>query len=181
MTEKAFDAAGFVQFDLASGTIENPIHERLALIPFELFTAIPATDALKQAAHAWGKSRGRVFKVMEGSGALTMTVLAQHLQGEIAMMGAGSAGIEVWGDALLVRIEGKMATSKAVAKVIEGFTAGYFSAIASEPFDGISDSPDDAHLIVFLGNPEAIIAIRKHMMNDVPLLDAVTQLIKEVA
>ena len=181
MTENAFDAKGFVQIDLKSGTIQNPSQKDMALIPFELFEAVPASEALKQAAFKWGESRGTVFSKIESSGSLSMEVLAQHLQGEVALIGAGNTSVDVSGDALLVLICGPSVSYPSVGTVLEGFIAGYLSTVASQAFDGVSFFDDNNKRTVFVGNPDAVNTIRKHMANNMSFTDALAQLVKEVA
>ena len=181
MTQKAFDAAGFIQVDLKAGAILTPGAKNMALVPFDLFDAIAATDALKQAALEWGEARGRVFSQIPEHKDMGMEVLAQHLQGEIALIGAGSTRFEVIGDALLVHVSCSTGTPDALAKILEGYIAGYLSAVAGMAFYSFASKDESRELSVFVGNSAAVNTVKQQVTEGVSFLDAITQYIEEVA
>jgi len=181
MTEKSFDAAGFVQIDLKSGTIRTPGDTTMALIPVDLFAAIPATDELKEGARIFGNNRGKIFRQNQVLSSASMAVLAQHLQGEIALIGAGNTSIDVFGDALIVKIHGPMTGYRSAAVLLEGFVAGYISAVSESEFNAISSQMNGSGLGIFVGNPDAVKVIYNALSASVPLMDAILRLKREVA
>lgn len=181
MTEKSFDAAGFVRIDLNSGTIQTPGNTTMALIPVDLFAAIPATDELKEGARIFGNNRGKIFRQNQVLSSASMTVLAEHLQGEIALIGAGKTSIDVLGDALIVKVHGQMTGHRSAAVLLEGFVAGYISAISESEFNAVSSQENGSGVRIFVGNPDAVKVVYNALSDTVPLAEAVLRLKREVA
>ena len=59
MKSEVFDAAGFVEFDLTSGTISSAQSSGLALVPPEVLAVLEPGDRLDEAARTWGAEHGR--------------------------------------------------------------------------------------------------------------------------
>jgi len=130
MTQPAFDAAGFARFDLDKGTISSPAQDDLALVPTKLLAALEPSNDIRDAARAWGVSRGRLLTdaLKGGSKQPGVQTLADHLAGAIATAGLGKATVEIRSDALLVRLEGLPSNSTAgMTSILEEFIGGYLS------------------------------------------------------
>ncbi|MBN2527333.1 MAG: hypothetical protein JXR76_13140 [Deltaproteobacteria bacterium] len=181
MTEKAFDAAGYIQINLKSGTIQNRMEKNMALIPLELFKAIPASEDVRSMAWGWGKERGSVFKDTMDIAQISMDVLSEHMQGEIALIGAGSTEIDVYGDAFMLQITGNTFMPDSFGFMLEGYVAGYISAVSSAHFDAVSKPDASNRLTIFLGNSEAVKKVKELLQKKATIADAVAQLHREVA
>lgn len=159
MSHPAFDAAGFVKFDLASGTIRSPGDELLALVPADVVSMLEPSEDLDIAARSWGALHGRrLAEVLTGSeDPSTMDLLAQYLGGSLTTAGLGRLAIEIRGDALLFRLSvGDRGPSSAGRRaLLAGFLAGYLESVGPGAFGVVHLDGDEASDLFWAGNPDA--------------------------
>lgn len=184
MIDNAFDAAGFIKVDLETGTISSPLQTPLALVPLSVLQTLTPTSAGKDASVNWGKERGEVLASTLNVEIATMDVLAQHVQGEIALMGMGRASIDVFGDALLIKITGgtpAAAASPVVSAILEGFSAGYISAVSKKEFDALTIEHGADVRVLFVGHVDTTARVKSLLAAGIAPLVALEKLHKEVA
>jgi hypothetical protein len=138
MSHPAFDAAGFVTFDLEKGSIRSPGDEPLTLLPVGLVSLLEPSDELEQSARAWGEVHGkRLADALGGSDEpASVNLLADYLGGSLTVTGLGRIGIEIRGDALMFRIAAQDAPAGSAGRLalITGFLGGYLSALGPNEF-----------------------------------------------
>jgi hypothetical protein len=180
MDQSAFDAKGFIEFDLSSGTICSAGKERLALIPLEVLAELEPKDALLQAARSWGRVHGERFKdsLSDQSGPAGMETLADHLGGTAAALGMGRLSVEIVGDALLFRSKshGTSSVNKGQNALMGGFLAGYLNGFAGHPFDVEPLGADGEDLVFLAGNSSAVNRVRLWREQGMALLAAIARL-----
>jgi hypothetical protein len=110
MDTSTFDPTGAVVFDLDRGQVSLEGGGALLLIPAELMASVCGqleAGVVRQLGVALGKQagsrvRGRLAQVVAPS----VELIVDHLGGELSLGGLGTLGIERWGQALVVRLEG---------------------------------------------------------------------------
>jgi hypothetical protein len=163
MTDIAFDAANYAEFDIPKGKIISK-KAPLVLLPLEMLAHMEPDEGLAKESAKWGKSHAQaLFEVMRAQDDLSMDSLASHLHGAIALSGLGRATVELWSDALLVKVDtsvdSKISSSHKV--LIEGFVSGYISGLSQKPFDAKIVEETGSVLILFVGNTAALAFINQ--------------------
>lgn len=174
MSYPAFDAAGAVQFDLDSGTIRSTTDERLALLPVELLSLLEPGDDLHRAAREWGASHGRRLAALIAAGddPTSLDLLADHLGGTLTVAGLGRFTVEIRGDALLLRISNRSASSGGRTALLTGFLAGYLSELDPSGFEVLPLSSDADGELFWAGNPTAMKQVIEWLEQGVAPLEA---------
>ena len=162
MSNPAFDAAGFLHFDLENGTIRSPGDEQLALLPVELISNLAPNDKLPGASRKWGELHGKRLadhlNLKDSKETAGIDVLASYLSGSLAVAGLGQVSLEIRSDALLfcVAKSKDSALSPCLKTLLCGFFAGYISVlIPAYSFDVIFLAEQNNGSLFFAGNPQA--------------------------
>jgi hypothetical protein len=110
MDTSTFDPTGAVAFDLDRGQVTLEGGGALLLMPADLMTTVCGqlqAGVVRQLGAALGKRAGtRVRTRLAQVVAPSVELMVDQLGGELALGGFGTLGIERWGQALVVRIEG---------------------------------------------------------------------------
>ena len=184
MSQPIFDAARFVEFDLEKGTISSTGSEKLALVPIEALAAIVPSEDLARAARKWGGLHGARLRALqaEAKESLGMESLAEHLGGTLATLGMGRIGVEIRGDALAFKAEGQAGgLASGAGALLEGFLAGYLSALGSREFEVIHLGASRGGEIFFAGNKAAAERVRWWIGEGIGPLAAIERLAEGIA
>lgn len=180
MSHPAFDAAGFVKFDLDKGTIRSAGDDALALVPAEVVSLLEPGDDLDRAARNWGANHGmRLAEVLAVTEApSTMDLLAEYLGGSLTTAGLGRVEIQIRGDALLLRVEaGSVAAPSAGRRaLIAGFIAGYLEVLGPAPFGVVHFDGDQTSDVFWAGNPDAARQVQSWLEQGIDPLAALDRL-----
>jgi hypothetical protein len=166
MSQTAFDASGFVRFDLASGRIRSAADETLALVPRRLLDLLAPGGTLVAAARDWGRVHGeRLAAAARKPGdPAPIEALADALGGVLAVAGLGRVTVETRGDALLFRAVtpgGSPESGAAPTRdLLAGFIAGFLTAIGPAGFDVLPLSGTADEQLLWAGNPTAVARVR---------------------
>jgi len=186
MTDPVFDAAGYIKFDLDTGTIRSADDQGLAVVPLDLIASLQPGDALGQASRKWGEAAGEKLAVLslESDEPLGPEALAEHLAGSLAMAGFGRARVNIRSGALLLELETqceKEARPGLVA-VVGGYLSGYFSSMISpDVFEAIAIEEGDDTITFWAGNPIAVEKVRGMIDEGASPLEALDRLAREGA
>ena len=167
MEKPLFDATSFVEIDLTQGSISSAGKDQLALVPTKVLRALEPSDALASAASDWGHAHGRrlVARVDLDADNTSLEALASHLGGTLAAFGMGRLSVEIRGSALLFRAQGGGEPSLAdgMSALLEGFLAGYLSALGTQPFAAVhlGKDNDPGCRLFWAGNPDAAKEVRR--------------------
>lgn len=104
-----FNPSGSVSFDLVRGRVECGGDH--VLIPADALVDLcraAGDEALSDFGRRLGTAVGRRIadRLGDGASAATMEEVLDHLGGELAVLGLGSLGLERWGRALVLSIDG---------------------------------------------------------------------------
>lgn len=166
MDKPVFNATSFVDINLATGAITSSADDRLALVPKGILKALKPGDDLARAAFQWGKQHGQQLAKHASTG-LGMEALASFLSGTIAAFGMGRLRIEIRNNALLFRARGvgdgdvEATLTLGESELLEGFLAGYLSALGEQPFCVIHVGEENGDQLFFAGNPTVVGEVRK--------------------
>jgi hypothetical protein len=126
MAQGQFDPAREVKFDLGRGQVTISGRASCLLVPrdalLELLSAA-GQDAARNFGQQLGIELGRRLAERLGSdvGRVSVESFVEQLGGELAMVGLGALGVERWGHALVVTIDGVPSAAAAlVSAVISG-------------------------------------------------------------
>jgi hypothetical protein len=166
MNQTAFDASGFVRFDLASGRIRSAADETLALLPRRLLGLLAPGGQLVAAARDWGRIHGERLApaARDPREPAPIEALAEALGGVLAVAGLGRATVETRGDALLFRVtepSGSLEAESAVNRdLLAGFVGGFLTAIDPAGFDVLPLSGTAGEHLLWAGSPAAVARVR---------------------
>lgn len=165
MEKTVFDAASFVEIDLTQGAISSAAQDRLALVPTQILRALEPGDALDEAALEWGKTHGRLLaeQIDIDTETTSLELLASHLGGTLAAFGMGRMSLEIQGAALMFRTAGRDGAppAKGVCALLEGFLAGYLSALGERLFSVVYLGLDGEDGLFWAGNPALSDEVRR--------------------
>jgi hypothetical protein len=111
MSQRSFDPKHAVEFDLSKGEVKLVGASQRVLVPASALAALMAAapaEAVRELGKAWGMEAGQRLRARVG-GELRQASLDQmveELGGELALSGLGSLGIERWGRALVITVDG---------------------------------------------------------------------------
>lgn len=182
MTQSAFDATGFLRFDLANGSIRSREDEQLALVPVDLLDALEPGEQTRRRSVAFGKTHGKRFaeiiaRLTEPPG---VEVLAEYIGGLTAVFGLGRSAVEIRGNAILFRLTSGREMSAGVVTLLTGFLAGFMSEIEPETaFDILHMQVDDDGDLFWAGNPKAIDRVKDLLTDGVKPMEALWLLSEE--
>jgi hypothetical protein len=180
MSHPAFDAAGFVKFDLESGSIRSPGDESLALVPVDVVSMLEPSADLDRAARSWGEIHGkRLADVLAQSDSpSTVDLLTDYLGGSLTVVGLGRIHIEIRGDALMFRVksdDGSPGTAGRRA-LLAGFLAGYLGALGPAGFGVVHVDSDEGGDLFWAGSPQAAQRVQTWLMEGMAPMTALDRL-----
>lgn len=181
MAQNSFDAAGFIQVELQTGTIHAPQDMEMTLLPMDVVDFLSPTPGAVEAAKKWGRQRGDVFLSKVDVIACDMEVFSQHVQGELALIGVGRASIDVYGDALLFKLQHKRPISELALALIEGFLSGFLCVIQSQVFEVAALQNIAGETLLIAGNETALAQVATWVQQGDEPMNAVKRLHQEVA
>jgi hypothetical protein len=121
-----FNPSGSVSFDLARGRVDcGGDHVLIAADALVDLCRAAGDEAVSDFGRRLGTALGRRMaeRLGDGASSASMEVVLDHLGGELAMMGLGSLGLERWGRALVLTLDGGpfgQQLDKLLASVLEG-------------------------------------------------------------
>ncbi|HUT78685.1 MAG TPA: hypothetical protein VM285_13405 [Polyangia bacterium] len=169
MSQTAFDASGFVRFDLASGRIRSAANETLALVPWRLLDLLAPGGQLVAVARDWGRIHGErlAAAARDSQEPAPIEALADALGGVLAVAGLGRVTVETRGDALLFRAVspgGSLEYGSAPTRdLLVGFVAGFLTAIDPAGFDVLPLPGTAGEQLLWAGSPPAVARVRAWM------------------
>jgi len=127
MDTSTFDPSEAVVFDLNRGQVTLEGAGQVLLLGADVVAAACAqldANVVRQLGIALGKQAGtRVRARLATLGAPSLEVMVEQLAGEVSLRGFGALGIERWGQALVIRIEGQPLAAQG-QELIGGFIEG---------------------------------------------------------
>ena len=104
-----FNPSGSVSFDLARGRVDCDGEH--VLVPADALLDLcrhAGDDAIVDFGRRLGTAAGRrvAARLGDGTSSATLEDVLEHLGGELALLGLGSLGLERWGRALVLSVEG---------------------------------------------------------------------------
>ncbi len=167
MEKPLFDASSFVKIDLTKGAISSSGKDRLVMVPISVLQSLRPSDTLRTAAMDWGKLHGRRLaeRVDQTAENTSLEALSSHLGGTLAAFGLGRLSIEIHGSALLFKAEGDLNSriTDGVSVLMEGFLAGYLSALGSDTFKVVRLGEASGGWLFWAGNPRVAPKIRQRV------------------
>lgn len=167
MDKSSFDAAGSVQFNLDDGVISSSAKgKQLALLPVEILTALQPGAELERVAIQYGQLHGEQLleNLPQDDTSMGMEALADHLGGTTSVLGMGRLGLEIHGDALLLKVHSEtdpqVIASPGYQTFVCRFWGGYLSALTKRPFEVLLLEKTDENQRYFAGNPQAVEKVR---------------------
>ncbi|MCU0662150.1 MAG: hypothetical protein MUC50_07460 [Myxococcota bacterium] len=162
MDEQVFDAEAFARFDLNAGEIRSAEDGVLLMLPPEVAAGITPSPAVSRASREWGLLHGRGLRSALDirGGQAGMELLSQHLCGTVATLGFGRLSIEVYGNALLLRVprSGPVLSSKGLAEVFTSFVAGYLEGLSDHSFEVAPLGAAGESILLLASNEQAAVA-----------------------
>lgn len=102
-----FNPSGSVSFDLVRGRVD--LGGDHVLVPADALVDLcknAGDDAVIDFGRRLGTAAGRRVAERLGDGAVSLEDALEHLGGELALLGLGSLGLERWGRALVLTLDG---------------------------------------------------------------------------
>jgi hypothetical protein len=177
MTAAPFNATQSVLFDLAHGAVRSGASDdRLLLVPLAALLDL-ANAAPPAAAEALGRALGaaigrRAAARLGDAAAASLEGFVTQLAGEAALAGAGVLGIERWGRALVVILEGSPLPGPLAAALVG---AALESASGRKVATAVL-SHDDHATRVLVSSEGAVRRVQDWMASGVPWGAAITKL-----
>ena len=183
MTQYAFDAAGFVTFDLANGTIRSKNMESLTLVPLSLIAKLPLSPVLLEESKSWGFKQGKVLADILGNKSnAEMDVLVDYLSGELAVMGFGRISIKIYGEALLFEVTAtdSVLLTDTIKAVLGNFLKGYMKALMPTlSFEIVPLTNGEQSELFFVGNKSAIKQIQLDIKNGISPMSSIERIMEK--
>ena len=128
MAQAQFDPSRAVTFDLSRGRVALDQASSRVLVPSDLLLDLCASagdDARKDFGRRLGTECGRraADRLGDGRTEASLEIVLGHLGGELALVGLGNLGLERWGKALVMTLDGSptgAAGDTLLAAVLEG-------------------------------------------------------------
>jgi hypothetical protein len=179
MDKPVFDGAAFVSIDLKNGRVATKGDDQMVLVPAEILSMMPVSDALKRAAFSWGERHGRVLREKIDTRHATVEILSSYLAGSLAVFGLGRVLLEVRHSALMFRLVGAETEggSEGKSALISGFISGYLQAVSGHPFSVLDIGSQGKDRLFWAGNPKAVSHVERDVgQGTLPLaaIDALT-------
>jgi hypothetical protein len=182
MSQTSFDAASFVQFDLENGLVSTLEKKPVALVPLEVLSTLEPGEELHEAASSFGRLHGKQLQVnLQGADQSPgVQELAEHLAGTAAVLGLGRLSVEIFGDALILRIgstsEDSATSSRGYQALLCGFFSGYLNSLSSREFQVIPLDVVDSDQRYLASNPNAAKKVIRWMSSGTDTITAIGKL-----
>jgi len=172
-----FNPTHAVRFELGRGRVTAFGTEPRVLVPADALGRL-CESAGEHGASDFGRRMGteigrRVAERVSSNASLPEMV--EHLGGDLALAGLGSLGVEVWGRALVMTVEGSPLGSHGdvlLASVLEGAVQRALARdVAVVPIDR-----QDARVRLLVVSPQTAASVRDWLKNGVSWGDALTRL-----
>ena len=181
MPDTRFDPASSVTFDLTRGLVHLEGAPRRLLVPADALLALTAAAGAGATA-AFGRSLGAAMGRRAagrlsagGAGAASVEGVVEHLGGELALAGLGSLGLERWGQAAVLVIDGSPLGADGDA-LMEGVLAGAVEAAAGRAVQVACIGRDGARARFFLGSAAGVQKVRAWLADGVAWGEALVRL-----
>jgi hypothetical protein len=176
MAAASFDPTHAVRFDLPRGRVSAGDGERLLLVPLSAVEAI-ALSATPEAVEALGRALGaaigkRAAVRLGADQGATIEAFVTQLAGEAAIAGVGTLGVERWGRALVVVVEGSPLSGPLLGPLV----AAAIEAASGRRVWTTLLSRDEATARIFVGSENGTARIREWLASGVAWADAVARL-----
>src|SRR5512145_1346362 len=139
MDQPGFDPLDSVKIDLGRGRVLLDNASARVLVPSDLLLDLcesAGPEARRDFARRLGTMAGRRVADRLGDGAKVASIelILDHVGGDLALLGLGSLGVERWGRALVLTVEGSpfgASGDELIAAVLEGVVQRVFSRDAA--------------------------------------------------
>ena len=177
MGSSSFDPTNAVRFDLPQGRVHaGGDGERLLLVPTsaidDIALSAPA-EAVEALGRALGTAIGRRAKARLGdASSAPMEAFVTQLAGEVALAGVGVLGVERWGRALVMLVEGSPLNGSLLAPLIG-------AAVEAASGRGVACtllSRDEHVARLFVGGDGGVGRVRDWIASGMPWADALARL-----
>jgi hypothetical protein len=178
--QSRFDPSQSVHFDLARGRVALDAADTRLLVPTAALSALcrsAGLEAVRDFGRLIGTEAGR--RVADRLGreldTASVEVVLDHLGGDLALLGFGSLGIERWGRALVLTVDGSPFGAEGdplVASVLEG-------ALQRALVRSVSVVPlqrDDQRVRMLVANAGAAASVRSWLAESVTWGEVLTKL-----
>ncbi len=180
MPDTRFDPESSVTFDLTRGLVHVDGAPPGLLVPADALLAM-ARAAGTGAVAAFGRSLGTgvgrraARRLAAGAGAASVETAIEHLGGELALAGLGSLGLERWGQAAVLVIDGSPLEAEGDA-LIEAVLAGAVEAATERAVHVACIGRDGARARFFLGSAAGVAKVRAWLADGLPWGEALARL-----
>ena len=138
MVQPRFDPSGSVKFDLGRGQVTVDGSSDRVLVPVDALLTL-CTSAGEAALRDFGRRLGgeagqRARSRIGSADKAGIEAVVEHLGGDLALMGLGSLGVERWGRALVMTVDGSplgAGGDPLLAAIVEGALQRAFGREAS--------------------------------------------------
>lgn len=173
-----FNPSGSVSFDLARGRVDCDGEH--VLVPADALLDLckqAGDDALVDFGRRLGTAAGRrvAARLGDGISSATLEEVLDHLGGELALLGLGSLGLERWGRALVLSIEGApfgQQLDRLLGAVLEGALQRAFGRDCR----AAKLVRDDRIVRFLIGNPSSVGQVSQWLGSGISYGDALTRL-----
>lgn len=173
-----FNPSGSVSFDLARGRVDCDGEH--VLVPADALLDLcrhAGDDALVDFGRRLGTAAGRrvATRLGDGTSSATLEEVLDHLGGELALLGLGSLGLERWGRALVLSIEGGpfgQQLDRLLSAVLEGALQRAFG----RDCHATKLVRDDRIVRFLIGSQSSIARVNQWLGSGVSYGDALTRL-----
>jgi len=177
MVAPSFDATHAVQFDLSRGSVRSGSEQdRVLLVPTNALTHLVAAappEAAEALGHALGEAIGRRARArLQDVATASIEAVVTQLAGETALAGIGAVGVERWGRALVVVVEGSPLASPLLVPLIASALEATF---ARRVWCTLLSSEGQAARVL-VASERGVERVRSWIASGVPWGDALTRL-----
>ncbi len=173
-----FNPSGSVSFDLARGRVDCDGEH--VLVPADALLDLckhAGDDAIIDFGRRLGTAAGRRVAARLGDGASSASLedVLDHLGGELALLGLGSLGLERWGRALVLTLEGGpfgQQLDRLLGSVLEGALQRAFG----RDCHAIKLVRDDRIVRFLIGNASSVGKVNQWLGSGISYGDALTRL-----
>jgi hypothetical protein len=181
MAALSFDPTHAVRFDLPHGSVRTGgADESVLLVPANALESLALSgppEVVADFGRALGEAIGRRAAARVDPHAASLEVFVTELAGEAAIAGVGRMGIERWGRALVVVVEGTKLPSALLAPLVGGAVeAATGRRVASSLL-----SRDEHTARVLVASEGGVARVREWVASGVPWGQALTKLHEERA
>jgi hypothetical protein len=173
-----FNPSGSVSFDLVKGRVDcGGDHVLIAADALMDLCRAAGDEAVSDFGRRLGTALGRrvADRLGEGVSSVSMEVVLDHLGGELAVMGLGSLGLERWGRALVLTLDGGpfgQQLDKLLGAILEGALQRGFGRECR----ALKLMRDDRQVRFLIANPSSASRVSEWLGSGVSYGEALTRL-----